>query len=61
MEELKPCPFQEAHDYLEAYYKKHATGVKEVITSQWVRGMVDGRTEALNILKEAIAAWNRRA
>ena len=39
-----------AHDYLEAYYKMHGIGVREVITSQWGRGFVDGRTEALNIL-----------
>ena len=58
MDELKPCPFQEAHDYLENYYRTHAVGLREVINSQWTRGVVSGRSEALNILKEAI---DRRA
>lgn len=40
--------------YLDYYYKKHACSIKDVISSQWTRGVLSGRVEALNILKEAI-------
>lgn len=42
-----------ARTYLSDYYATHRTGVREVITSQWTRGLVSGRTEALNILADA--------
>ena len=44
---------QMAHDFLEAYYKRHPASIKDIISSQWTRGVVSGRTEALNILKDA--------
>jgi len=56
----KDNPFQEAHDYLNEYYRTHATTIKDVIGSQWTRGIVSARAEALNILKEAAEKWNQR-
>jgi hypothetical protein len=42
-----------AIDVLERYYEKHKGTIQGIIGSQWVRGMVSGRGEALNILREA--------
>lgn len=43
-----------AQKYLESYYNTYGMGVKEIIGSQWARGVFFGRQEALNILQEAI-------
>jgi hypothetical protein len=46
---------QAARNHLKDYFDKHSVGVKEVISSQWVRGVISGRQEAINILDEVIA------
>lgn len=34
------------------YFKKHSFGVKEIIWSNWSRGVYSGRQEAINVLNE---------
>jgi hypothetical protein len=43
-----------ARTYLEGYFKRHSIGTKEIIYSEWLRGVLSGRQEAINILNEAI-------
>ena len=43
-----------ARAYLEKYFQKHNMGVKEMIQSQWARGVYSGRQEAINVLSEVI-------
>lgn len=46
--------FEEARNHLKDYFAKHGMGVKDVIQSQWARGVHSGRQEAINVLDEAI-------